>query len=125
MSEDIVPEHIRAFVARHVDSVAQLEALLLLRSHPMEKWDVSTLARRLYIGEEEMLALLAHLRADDFVRVSEGIYHYECATEEKRRAVDAVADFYSRHLIPVTHLIHSKPRRIRQFADAFRLKRDR
>jgi hypothetical protein len=36
-----------------------------------------------------------------------------------------LADVYARHLIPVTNLIHSKPRRIREFADAFKLRKDR
>jgi len=59
------------------------------------------------------------LKADD------GLYRYECATEELRSAVDRVSIAYSRHLIPITNMIHAKPRRIRQFAEAFRIRKDR
>ena len=38
--------------------------------------------------------------------------------------VALLAEHYKRHLIPITNLIHAKPRRIRQFADAFKLKKD-
>ena len=38
--------------------------------------------------------------------------------------VELLAEHYKRHLIPITNLIHAKPRRIRQFADAFKLKKD-
>jgi hypothetical protein len=36
-------------------------------------------------------------------------------------------ELYSRQLVPVTHLIHSKPRpaRVQEFAEAFRLRKDK
>ena len=40
--------------------------------------------------------------------------------------VGRLARFYGTHLIPVTNLIHGKPvSRIREFADAFKLRKDR
>jgi hypothetical protein len=57
--------------------------------------------------------------------VSEGVYRYDGATPKQRSLVDRLAALYSRHLISVTKLIHAKPRRIRQFADAFRLRKER
>jgi hypothetical protein len=44
---------------------------------------------------------------------------------EEARMVDRLADAYAKHLIPVTNMIHAKPRRIREFADAFRFRKDR
>jgi hypothetical protein len=39
--------------------------------------------------------------------------------------VDRLAELYSKYLIPVTHLIHSKPQtRVREFADAFKLRKE-
>jgi hypothetical protein len=35
-----------------------------------------------------------------------------------------VAALYAANLIPVTNLIHAKPSRIREFADAFKLRKD-
>ncbi len=52
------------------------------------------------------------------------MYRYECASEARQK-VDRLASVYSRHLIPVTNMIHAKPRRIREFADAFKFRKDR
>jgi hypothetical protein len=43
----------------------------------------------------------------------------------RRDVVDRLADAYARHLIPITNLIHDKQRRIREFADAFRIRTGR
>ena len=40
--------------------------------------------------------------------------------------VGQVADLYSRYLVPVTNLIHTKKTsRIQEFADAFRIRKDK
>ncbi len=125
MTREPIPADIQDFIVRHVDSVTQLEALLLLRGNPGETWDLSRTARRLYTTEQEVAEVLALLCADGLLSVNNGIYRYDCATPEERSLVDRLADIYSRQLIPVTNMIHAKPRRIRQFADAFRLRKDR
>ena len=63
------------------------------------------------------------LCADGFVKREDDTYRYECSAE-KRVSIDRLADTYSRHLIPVTNIIHAKPRNIRQFSDAFKFKTD-
>lgn len=125
MTGERIPDDIQDFIIRHVDSVTQLEALLLLRGNPGETWDLSKTARRLYTTEQEVAEVLARLCADGLLSVSNGFYRYDCATPEERNLVDRLADIYSRQLIAVTNMIHAKPRRIRQFADAFRLRKDR
>jgi hypothetical protein len=125
MAEELIPDDVREFIIRHLDSVAQLEALLLLRAQPQERWDIGRIAKRLYTGEQEIAELLSALCADGLLSVNDGIYRYDCATPEQRSTLDRLANIYSRHLIPVTNLIHSKPRRIRQFADAFKFRKDR
>jgi hypothetical protein len=38
---------------------------------------------------------------------------------------DLLADVYARYLVPVTNLIHAKPKsRVQEFADAFKLRKD-
>lgn len=70
-----------------------------------------------------MTGVLARLRADGLLTCRASLYRYEPA--EKAAMIDRLADLYARHLIPVTNLIHTKPRRIRAFADAFRFRKDR
>lgn len=124
MSEDVIPADLRSFIARYINSVADLEALLLLRSDPARKWTLSTIAQRLYVRESDTSDALSRLCADGLAAHEDGFYRYDCSAA-LAPLVDRLAEAYRRQLIPVTNLIHAKPGRIQQFADAFRLKKDR
>ena len=125
MTDGIIPDDLRDFILRHVDSITQLEALILLRAHPDTDWDAKQTAARLYASSQEVAEVLARLCADGLLACNGELYRYHCETAELRAMVDRLADAYSRHLIPVTNMIHAKPRRIRQFADAFKFRKDR
>jgi hypothetical protein len=118
---DPIPDDLREFIQKHIDSIAQLEALLLLRGSPEIGWDAAKAAARLYTSEQETVAVLARLAADGFLTVDGGVYRYGCHCNGQQQLVDRLAALYARELIPVTNLIHAKPRRIREFADAFKL----
>ena len=124
MEDDGIPAELRDFIARSIDSVGQLEALLLLRGDPDKGWDVSQLARRLYVNEVEAAAISGHLVEQGLVVVENGSYRYD-RNGKQAEIVDRLAEAYARQLIPITNLIHTKPRRIRAFADAFKIKRDK
>lgn len=124
MVDEIIPADVRDFILRHIDSVAQWEALLLLRANPRESWDVHKIAKRLYTSDKEIAELLGQLCHDGLLTVRDGHFSYECTSADQRHMVDRLAAIYSRHLIPVTNLIHSKPRGIRRFADAFKFRKD-
>lgn len=124
MSHEPVPTDVREFIEHYIDSVAQLEALLFLRAHADDHWDVPSTAKRLFAPEHEIARALEKLAIDGFLKRIGGAYSYDCG-EEMRRKVDRLADTYRRFLIPVTNLIHAKPRGIREFSDAFRFRRDR
>jgi hypothetical protein len=128
MFEELIPDDIRQFILSSIDSIAQLEALLLLRAHPQEKWNIAAVARRLYITEQETLPLLSHLCEQGLVAPSDPKaieYAYQPQSDQLTQLVDRLAELYAKHLVPVTNLIHSKPRtRIQEFADAFRLRKD-
>jgi hypothetical protein len=124
MSEEKIPADLRIFLLRHIDSVAQLEALVLLSASPQDRWTSAKLASRLYISEDQALPLLHSLAEDGFVDIVDEEFSYT-GHLERRQTVRSLADFYASHIVAVTQLIHSKPRRIREFANAFRLKKDR
>jgi hypothetical protein len=127
MTEDPIPDDVKQFILKNIDSVAQLEALLLLRANPQQAWDVQAVAKRLYITEQEASPLLASLCDQGLVGCGgePNQYTYQPASADLTRLVDQLAEVYAKHLVPVTHLIHSKPRtRMQEFADAFRLRKD-
>ncbi|WP_395020071.1 hypothetical protein [Dongia sp.] len=104
--------------------MGQLEALLLLRADPDKSWDVAQLARRLYVKEAEAAAIFAHLDTHGLIVAQDGSYRYERAGPQTP-IIEQLAEAYARQLIPITNLIHGKPRGIRAFADAFKIKRDK
>lgn len=123
MSEEPLPDEVRDLVLRNLDSVAQLEALLFFRSRPDQEWDAISVAKRLYAPESEMATALASLCKDGFLKREGNLYCYAPPVDYQTQ-VDALAKAYAHHLIPITNLIHGKPRNIRAFSDAFKFRKD-
>jgi hypothetical protein len=122
---DLIPEDLRDFVLRHIDSIAQLEALLLLRRNPTEAWTADVAAKRLYTTEADATNVLDQLCADGLLICADDGYRFDPQSDEQRQMIDLLAESYRRHLIPVTNLIHGKPRRLREFSDAFKIRKER
>jgi len=52
-------------------------------------------------------------------------YRYQPGSLVLSQMVNRVAEIYSEQLVPVTNLIHSKPKsRVQEFADAFKFRKD-
>jgi len=124
MPDNPVPPEVRLFIFDCIESVAHLEALLLLKDTPEQDWDVSSLARRLYIGHAKATAILEHLTACELAQRSGAGFRYHTRDAERRRLIDALAESHARYLVPLTRLIHEKASGIRKFADAFKFRKD-
>jgi hypothetical protein len=128
MDDDLIPSDIARFILKHIDSIAQLEALLLLRSEPQRAWSLEALAKRLYISEKQTEEIVSELCNDSFLIVKAQKprrYQYQPNSVELGNLIDRLAETYAKHLVRVTGLIHSKPKnRVQKFADAFRLRKD-
>lgn len=128
MYRDVIPDTIRRFILTSIISVPYLEAMLLLRSAPAQWWDGKKVAQRLYMPEKAAEALLDELHAAGVLAVTDGeprSYRYNPTTDDLRQIIDELADTYAKHLVEVTHLIHSKTsKKAQQFADAFKLRKD-
>jgi hypothetical protein len=123
MIDDLIPDDIKQFIIVGIDSVAHLEALLLLRTGAHEKWEIPVVARRLYITEQETSAVLTRLCDQGLVMMNGNeplLFQYRPKSVELARMIDRMAEVYKKQLVPVTNLIHSKPRtRIQGRADSF------
>lgn len=123
MSKELMPEEVQNLIMRHIDSVAQLEALLFLHARSSEQWDTASVAKRLYAPLSVMAAALARL-ADDKFLLRDGQHYRYARRSDRDAAVEALAEAYAHYLIPITNLIHSKPRHLRTFSDAFKFRKD-
>jgi hypothetical protein len=121
---DHVPAELRSFLAENIESVAQLELLLLLRSDAARTWSVSDAAKALYMAEEMTAPLLADLRVRGLLANSAGgEYQYSPRSPEQEQLVKELALLYQERRVTVIGLIHSAPTDVlRSFADAFRLR---
>lgn len=121
-----LPDEVEEFLARNVESLEQLEILLLLRSRPDESLDSAEVTRELRLGAG-CAEHLASLASRGFLRREEGgapRYQFAPASGEQARVIGEVARCYSERRVAVIAFIYS-PRRdasIRGFANAFRLR---
>lgn len=130
MADSIIPNDIERFILQHIDSVAELEGLLMFRAHPQQEWSTKAMARELYVDEAQAMALLAHLLEQGFliaINKDKTLMHYQYRPQSRELAnmVNRIADLYRQYLVPVTAIIHSKSKtKIREFANAFRIRKD-
>jgi hypothetical protein len=107
---ETLPEAVRRFVVDCLDSVAELEGLLLVRASRTQRWNATTLADRLYISDDQARRVLESLHRLDLMARTGEAFEYGPASETLRRDVDALASAYPRFLIAITDVIHAKPR---------------
>lgn len=125
----VIPKDIQWFLLNNIDSIAQLEGLLLLHSDIEQQWTLNTIAKRLYISESDVMNCFNKL-CDAGLLVSDStggvfIYKYSPASFDLHQMIERTATIYSHYLLAVTHLIHEKPKtRIQEFADAFLIRKD-
>ena len=124
--ESAVPADVRAFLAEYVDSIEQLEILLLLRGYPDRHWTAEETAARLYGNPQSAARRLARLRENRLLAAAADApgYRYDPASAELAAAVDRLAETYRERRVAVTTLIASRPMdNVRAFSEAFRLGR--
>lgn len=127
MNEDF-PADIKQFIADHVDSVAQLELLLLLRADPGRDWTADEAGRDLYSAPDVTALQLADLQARAFVTGGPrpDSFRFHPQTAEQDQLLARLADLYRDRRVAVITAIYSKPvDKIRSFADAFRLRKEK
>jgi hypothetical protein len=126
MTNTELPGPVKEFLLDHIDSIPELEALLLARTERGMHWLPATLAARLYVDVRTATAVLDALERRGLLMRGEAGFSYGPKTPELEAAVEALTDAHRRFLIPVTSIIHSKTRTaLRDFADAFRLREEK
>lgn len=126
MAGERIPEEVRRFLANHVNSVEQLEVLLLLRRTADRDWTAAQVADELRIDRASARRRLYDLHRAGLVGLytsgTEGRFRYD-PSDAHAEAVDRLADIYVTHRVAVITFIISKPLdEIRSFADAFRIR---
>ena len=123
---DDLPPALKQFVEQHIESVPQLEALLLLRRDPQRGWTAAEIAKELYVPENASATLLVDLARRGFVAAApDGRSVYRSRSEEENKLIDELAEVYRQRRVAVISLIYSKPlNKVQTFADAFRFSKE-
>ena len=125
MGDELIPPDVREFILRHIDSIAHLEALLLLLQQPDIKWSAASVADHLYIEPDQAVEVLQHLCETGLAGCNDAVYWFNAEPVGQLEVARRLAELYSNHLIPVTNLVHAKPSGIRKFAAAFKFRKDK
>jgi hypothetical protein len=128
MSPPEISSRVLEFLARRIDTVPQLEALLLLWQAPDQWWRAEDVAARLYVSLEEATAILRALQLRQLAELDDksARYRYSAAWDESGTEMSEVADAYRRQLIQMTRIIHAgASAAVRNFARAFSFKDER
>ena len=123
-----LPADVAAFIADHIDSVVQLEILLLLQAVPGKNFAAAELAKHLAVDAAWADAQLADLGTRGLLACTsdpQPAYRYAPRTSDIDGAVKGLARAYADRRVSVISAIFSKPsEQIRSFADAFRLRKE-
>jgi hypothetical protein len=120
-----IPEEVHRFILQCIDSVEQLEVLLLLHGSPAVTWSPEAVATNLYSNPDSIGRRLAGLCGKGLLAVTEASsYRYQPRTPELDATVLRLADTYRQRRVAVITVIASKPmENVRAFSDAFRLRK--
>jgi hypothetical protein len=125
MERTPLPGAVLAFVDEHIESVPQLEALILLRTSAPRAWEPVEVAARIYVSEAEAGRLLASLARQRIAALAGTTYAFD-AQGPHVAVIDDVATAYRTHLVQIARAIHTKAAPgVREFARAFDIKKDR
>ena len=97
---------------KHIATVAQIEALLLIWSSPEEAWGLPQIAARIYSSDTATAKALDGLCADGLLVCRDGVFGLNASTENVEM-IRRLQEVYARYLIPVTEVIHGKSRSAR------------
>jgi len=107
MTDELISTTLKQFITAKVRTVAELEALMLMRLNPAKAWRPSALAERLYVREREASLTLQRLENEGLIaRVGDNAFKYY-GDSEQAHLVEAAAKAYQSCLVPLTNLIHS------------------
>jgi hypothetical protein len=120
-------EDVLQFITSRIDTVPELEALLLFWERRPTALTVKQVASMLYVPRGVGATVIRALERRKFIAAIAGDsrYAYDSAWEPDGEFMGRVAATYRKHLIRVTRLIHSKASTaVLEFARAFEPRKD-
>lgn len=119
-----LPEEILRFLDQ-IESLEHLEILLLMRTEGARALEPVAVSLAVGIPESKVERRLEELRSRGLLAKEGRSYRYAPGKPEDAEVISRLADAYRERRLTVIHAVSERAlRRLRQFADAFRVRRD-
>jgi hypothetical protein len=117
----VIPDSVRKFIADHIDSVEQLEVLILLREHRDRAITVEAINTQIRSSTTSVRGRLDALVRRGLVEQEGTVYRYAPPAELDGVMAELTRN-YAEQRFTVIELIFARPTdKLRAFADAFRV----
>ena len=127
MPEPALTPALAAFLRAHVDSLVHLEVLALMVKMPDRWWDPASAGRELGLDVLAARAALEDLASRNLMEIgltTDVRYRLQPGTSELREACEAFADAYRTNPLAIARFVaDTRRRKLKDFADAFRMRR--
>jgi hypothetical protein len=128
MFSRVLPQEIRSFLSRHVRTLDELQLLMSVIQSGDRWWDVEGASREVGLTPEEARAAFERFAAQNLMDIRVGgdvCYRFRPGTDDLRAGALATLEAYRNNPIALARAIsHGADRRIADFADAFRIRRE-
>lgn len=125
MSEGGSPDAVLSFVDRHIESVEQLEILLLLAAQD-RMWSAAEIFQNIQSSQASVEKRLESLVAAGLLAKTEkGCFYFAPKDDDTRKLVKDLAEAYKTRRVRIIEAIYTrKTDAVRTFADAFKFRKD-
>lgn len=121
----VISAQVHSFIFRYIDSVEQLEVLLLLSSDSSKVWSAEALSKHLRSSRTSVDQRLKLLCNESLVVCVDDTYQFVPTDPALAEIVEQVASVYKTHRHRLFELIFSPSKKARDFSDAFRVTSDK
>lgn len=119
MSENEIRKEVKDFVFQYIDSVEQLEILLLLGASPDKIWTADEVHNTLRSNKASVEKRLNLLATQKLIDKHEHGFQFKPDGSEKNEVIYQLASVYKVHRYRIYELIFSPMKKARDIAEAF------
>lgn len=112
----------RTFINKNINSVEQIEVLLILLANPERVWTIDEISAIMRSSRNSIRSRLESLTARKLAAAVEDQGYRYSASGRLHAMVEVLAEEYGERRFSVIELVFSRPDAARSFADAFRLR---
>ncbi len=123
--ENAIPPDLLEFIARHIESVEQLEILCLLAENPSRGWLVQEVLRCVQSTEKSVEQCLQAFAACELaVKNVEGAFRFSSTTSQLTNAATKLVRAYRERRVAIIEMIYKGRDGAQHLAEAVRLRKD-